>query len=501
MGTVSNIYLLIFLPLISSLLCQSISQKKFSFWIALSASVVLFFLALKILPDVLIYEKISNDFQLSPLSIALEFRLDILGMIFLLLLIFLKIVILFFYRSDIEKFLDGNNNRIFYSVFLLHLFSLVGIFTTNNLLNLFLFFEIYAFSFFATLSISRDASLLKLAFRYFCLNVTSSLLILFCFFAIYLIFGEINFDKIAESLPLIAATHLWFLVTIFTLLAIAIIIKFFPFWLYFEKLKSANPIANFLAIESIFIKTNVGIFLTLKFIYFFFGNHLLFVNFKFAPILIFLAISLIFYSAIKLYQQKHLKLIAAYLCLNNLGFIFAAIALQNTESLQALFFYLLNFSLVNLLIFIFATFIKRNFATSSITKLSLIRENHFLLILPLKLLIFFIAAFPLTILFFANWYIAYASFNLGLESFLLIALLVSNFVQASLAIKLIVAFFATNTAEKSQVMMPLLTLKKYQFYLLSFWFLIATIFGTVLLSGMVNDLSLKFASYLLSNTI
>ncbi len=500
MGTVSNIYLLIFLPLISSLLCQAISQKNSSFWIALTSSVVLFFLALKVFPDVLIYEKIANDFHLSPLSIALEFRLDLLGIIFLLLLIFLKIVILFFYRQDIEKFLNEKNNRIFYSVFLLHLFSLVGIFTTNNLLNLFVFFEIYAFSFFATLSISRDASLLKLAFRYFCLNATSSLLMLFCFFAIYLVFGEINFDQIANNLGLIAASNLWFLIMIFALLAIAIIIKFFPFWLYFEKLKSSNPIANFLAIESIFIKTNVGIFLALKFVYFFFGNHLLFVDFKFAPILIFLSISLIFYSAIKLYQQKHLKLIATYFCLNNLGFIFAGIALQTTESMQAAFFYLLNFSLVNLLIFIFATFLKRHFDTSSITRLNLIRQNNFLLILPLKLLIFFIAAFPLTILFFANWYMAYASFSLDFEAFLLVALLLSNFVQANLAVKLITAFFAKNNGEKTREMAPL-TLKKYQFYLTSFWFLIVTVCATVLLSGLVNDLSLKFASYLLSNTI
>lgn len=500
MGTVSNVYLLIFLPLISSLLCQAVSRKNISFWIALISSVILFFLALKIFPDVLIYEKIANDFELSPLSIALEFRLDLLGMVFLLLLIFLKIVILFFYRSDIEKFLDGNNDRIFYSVFLLHLFSLIGIFTTNNLLNLFLFFEVYAFSFFATLSISRDAELLKLAFRYFCLNVTSSLLILFCFFAIYLVFGEINFDKIADSLLIIAQTHLWFLLMIFTLLAIAIIIKFFPFWLYFQKLKSANPIANFLAIESIFIKTNVGIFLVLKFIYFFFGNNLLFADFKMAPILIFLALSLILYSAFKLYQQKHLKLIATYFCLNNLGFIFAAIALQTVESLQALFFYLLNFSLVNLLIFIFATFIKRSFATSSITKLNLIRENHYLLVLPLKILIFFIAAFPLTILFFANWYLAFASFSLGLEAFLLVALVISNFVHASLGIKLLTAFFAKNPAVKAAEM-PQMTLRKYQFYLISFWFLIATICGSVLLSGLLNGLSLKFASYLLSNTI
>jgi formate hydrogenlyase subunit 3/multisubunit Na+/H+ antiporter MnhD subunit len=181
MGVVSNIYLIIFLPLVASLFCQIFVKKSPSFWVAFISCIATFFLALKVFLDVLIYEKISNDFELSPLSIALEFRLDLLGMIFLLLLTFLKIVILFFYRTDIERALDNKSIRIFYSVFLLHLFSLVGIFTTNNLLNLFLFFEIYAFSFFATASISRDSELLKLSFRYFCLNATSSLLILFCF--------------------------------------------------------------------------------------------------------------------------------------------------------------------------------------------------------------------------------------------------------------------------------------------------------------------------------
>lgn len=503
MSTIGNIYLIIFLPLISSLFCQLFGKKIFPFLTAATSCIAVFFLTLKTLPDVLIYEKISNDFELSPLSLALEFRLDILGIVFLLLLIFLKIVILFYYRGDIEKSLNEKNNKIFYSVYLLHLFSLVGIFTTNNLLNLFLFFEIYAFSFFATLSISNDIKISKLSFKYFCLNAASSLLILFCFLAIYLALGEITFDKISENLNLIPQGNRGFLLSIFLLLSAAFIIKFFPLWLFFKKSKSPDLIANFLAIDSLFIKTNVGIFIVLKFIYFFFGNHLIFtdlIKFNTAPILIFLSLLLIFYSSIKLYQQKHLKMIAAYFCLNNLGFIFACIALQTIESLQAAFFYLLNFSLVNLLIFIFATFLKRHFSTSSINKIWLIRQNNFLLILPLKLLIFFIAAFPLSILFFANWYLAYASFNFGFELFLLIGLVVSNFAQVSVAIKFINSFFSkTKNANANS---PLsLNIKSYQFYLISFWFLITTIYLSSLLSGLTNSLSLRFASYLLSNTI
>ena len=212
-------------------------------------------------------------------------------------------------------------------------------------------------------------------------------------------------------------------------------------------------------------------------------------------------------------------MIAAYFCLNNLGFIFACIALQTIESLQAAFFYLLNFSLINLLIFIFATFLKRYFGTSSINKIWLVKQDHFLLVLPMKFLVFFIAAFPLTTLFFANWYLAYASFNFGFEAFLLIGLIVSNFAQANLAIKLIASFFHQgpnrevitqdeDSKEKTPTIpnkfsnfLPSLGIRKYQFYFLSFWFLIITIYLSSLVSGLTNNLSLRFASYLLSNTI
>jgi multicomponent Na+:H+ antiporter subunit D len=499
MGLNSNIYLLIFLPLVASLFCQIFSKKTFGFLIAIGTCAIMLFLELKIFWDVLVYEKISNDFELSVLSLALEFRLDILGVIFLLLLTFIKTVILFFYRGDIEDSLDRSEGNIFYSVFLLHLFSMVGIFTTNNLLNLFFFFEIYSFAFFATLSITKNVEFAKLSFRYFCLNSISSLLILFCVLAIYLTFHSVSFDNIASDLSLIPAKNSWFIAAIFIIMAFAIIIKFFPFWLYFEKLRNTSLISSFLSIESLFIKTGIGIFVTLKFVYFFFGNKLIFSNFNFAPILIFLSICLIFYSSIKLYAQKHLKMISAYLCLNNLGFIFACIAVQTIESLQALFFYLLNFTLVSLLIFIFATFLKRHFATSSSVKIWLVKKDNFILALPLQLLVFSIAAFPLTNLFFANWYLSYASFTIGFEAFLLFGIFISNFVYISQAVRIVSTFFTQNH-QHDEDFKPVV-IKNYRLYFISFWFLIIVIYGSIFAADLTNSISLKFASYLLSNTI
>ena len=496
-AAISNIYLLIFLPLVASLCCQILVGKKPTFYFALFTSLLLFILALKTFPLILQSEKISSDFQLSLVSIAIEFKLDLLGISFLILLLFIKIVTLFFFRTDVEKFLDEKSSRAFYSVFLLNLFALVGIFTSNNLFNLFFFFEIYAFSFFAITSISSDLKLLKISFRYFCLSAASSLIMIFCFFGIYLVFGEVNFDAMAQNFYLLDKKNIWFAQTIFLLLAAAIFMRFFPLWLYFRKLRSSSVVASFFIQDSLFIKTLVGVFLILKFVYFFFGNHLVFENINFDPLLILAAIALIFYSAINLYRQKHLKLICMFFCLNNLGFMLAAIPLQSIESIQALFFYVLNFALVNFFIFIFASFLKRYFHTSSIKKIWLLRRNNMALTLPIKLIVFFVISFPLSFMFMGNWYMALSSFRPDFAALILGALMASNFVYIAVAIRLIDSFFSSHNSSQ----MPVLPTKNYYSYLLSFWFLIGGIYASILLASELNSLSLRFASYLFSNTI
>lgn len=500
MGIISNIYLLIFLPLISSLFCQIFAKKLTPFFIAIAVCLASLILSLVISFDVLSYASISNDFNLSPLSIALEFKLDVLGAIFLPMVIFLKMSILLFYRSDIKNALEEKSHAIFYSIFLINLFGLIGIFTTDSILNLFLFFEIYALSFFAITSISCDKDLLKLSFSYFCLNAISSLLILFCFFAIYLSFDAVHFSKILDNINLVSSSRSLFLAAIFATMAITFLIKFFPFWLYFKKLKNIHLIANFLTAESLFIKANIGLFLGIKFIYLLFGTTLILTTLIVQPIFIILSFIIVLYSLVKIYKQRHLKVVGAYLCLNNLGFMLAAMTLNTIESLQALFFYLINFNFINLFIFLFASFLKRYFATSSIDKIALIRKHNSSLLLPLKLAIIFIAAAPFTILFYANWHLSYVIFSYRYEALIFLAILLSHFIYLAVVIKVASALFINENKTSSDDLEPLGKIKT-NLYLTFFTSFVALIYLMLIASGLLNDISLKFASYLLLNTI
>ncbi len=484
MSLISAVYSIIFLPLLTSLLCQIFTKKTISFALTAACLFTILFLVIKIFPEVFSLQKIDSDFGLLPLSMALEFKLNVSSVIFLTAIILLNLIILFYYQLDIKNFLDNKNSKIFYSVYLLRVFTAIGILTTNNLLNLFLFLEVYACSFFAIFSISKDIKISKLSFRYFTFNSAASLLILFSFLIIYLIFGSLNLDIIKQNL--IDSKDIRFFVILASLVFIGFIIKFFPFWLYFENLKNNSLLANFFAIDSLFIKANLGIFFVIKFSYLFFVNQIV------SAIVIFIALTLIVYSLYRLCQTKHFKLIAIYLCIINLGLILVCLALHSEKSGQAAFFYWLNFNLVNLFIFIFATFLKRKFNTSSLDKMFLVAANKSL-VLPLKMLIIFIAAFPFTFLFYGNWYLALESLQFGarfVNAPIVCVLAIMNFALLIIAIKISAKIFFSphNLSPEGIVMEPY----KYWLYSTSFWSLIFIIYALVFYSDFLNKLSLKF---------
>lgn len=484
MALISSIYAIIFLPLVTSLLCQIFTKKNISFILTAACLITLLAAVIKIFPQVLELQIISNDFELMPLSMALEFKLDVTSMIFLTAVILLNLIILFYYQLDIKNFLDQQNSKIFYSVYLLRVFTAIGIITSNNLLNLFLFLEIYACSFFAIFSIAKDVKISVLSFRYFAFNSAASLLILFSFLIIYLIFGSLNLDIIKQNL--LASKDIRFFTILASLVAIGLVIKFFPFWLYFENLKNNNLLANFFAIDSLFIKANLGIFFAIKF------SYLFFVNAAIGAVLIAVASLLIFYSLFRLRQTKHFKLIAIYLCIINLGLILICMASHSEKSGQAAFFYWLNFNLINLFLFIFATFLKRKFNTSSLDKIFLVAP-HRMLVLPLKLLIIFIASFPFTFLFYGNWYLVLENMKFDeklLNALVICVLAIINFVLAAFAIKIsaMIFFPAGNSVQEKLEIEP----RKYWLYTISFWTLIIVVYGLIFYSDFLNKLSLQF---------
>lgn len=494
MTSISCFYLLVFLPLIGSLFCFLSPFKKSFFWISISSIFAAAFLLIKTIPSVISFKSIGNDYNLSLLSLSLEFRIDLLSITFLIIALAAKAIILIYYKSDIEELLGDKDKGKFYAVFLINLFALINIFTTNRYFNLFVFLEIYAFSFFAISSISKDSGLLKISFRDFCLNVASSILLLLTFLVAFLIFKSSGFDR-----PISTDSNGSNLVMLLMLsfVGLTVLFKFFPIWLFFEKMKNANSIASYLIAESMIIKSIVGFFIILKFIYFFFGAGFVFSNELASKIFLISGIILVIFGSIGVYQQKHLQSICGYFCLINSGLIISAISLNNEYSLRSITFYLINFGLVNLFLFCLSSFLKKHLDSSSFARIWILKNNYSFVALPLKLSIFFIASFPLTPLFFGNWNLAYAGLNPSFDSAILIALVVANFVNIELSLRLFDSLYEKNDSPEQGALIYL-SGSKVSFYSLAFWSIILLISYVTLFAANFGHLSQNLASYLLS---
>jgi formate hydrogenlyase subunit 3/multisubunit Na+/H+ antiporter MnhD subunit len=485
-GIVSTAYLAIFLPLICSLISCFLGAGRWVFLLTVFCCVATFFLLLDLFPVMVIYNKIANAAPISLSPIATEFSLNMASLVLMTLLCFVKLTNLLHNVVDVVKPLKKSIHRAFYPVFLLNLFAVIGLCSTDSLINFLLFLEIYSLGFFAISSIASDRDLSTSSSNYFFLSVASSLLIIFCFVLIYLTYGEVNLGKISAAIAITPPEKSGFVLLLFVLLLIAFVIKFFPLRLYFTKLESASPISSFLATEAVFGKSLLGIFSIVTLLRLFSSPHV-FVQFYIKIFLSAAAAMLMISSLFKLYYQRNSRLIVAYFCFINLGFILLCLAFPSFESLQAMFFFLLNFALVNLALFFYFNFLKQEEVEVTIA------SSRFFTVFAGVIIILFIVAFPMTILFFANWHFAIAFFNKAPQSLpMLLFLVIANLFYLNCGVKLLPVLFSKLTNLESLKISAGNYLRP-----ISFWFLVATILILSLNPFLIGDIAIEFSSFLL----
>lgn len=422
------LHFLLIIPLFSSVCCQFISKKElnsaFFFLILFTIFSICIFLSYKI--------DFDQNFQSEIFSLTLQINKK--SLIFLSTIIFLKIIILSFYKPDFEKSLTKKNQRLFFSVNLINIFAISAIFTTNNLINLFVFLEIFTLSIFSIFAISKDKKIDKETANYFILNIIASLILLFLFLMIYLNFSTFDLSEIAKKLILKENIILF---KSFSLMFLsAFLIKFLPITFYFKLLKHNNSFSNFIIAHSFFILSNTAIFLISKFDYIFFTKN------SICSIIFLLSFFLIVFSSFKLIFSHHLKILTINFALISLGFIFLAKSINNELSHRSEIFYFLNFNLIALFLFTFATFLKRKFNSS---KIELISFLSLLESKQLSTLLFLLKAAFLTILILPFSFLFYGNYQIIASTFMQSNLINSQFstlVQFLIFSAIFISFFA-----------------------------------------------------------
>ncbi|MFC7518104.1 monovalent cation/H+ antiporter subunit D [Herbaspirillum sp. GCM10030257] len=151
----------------------------------------------------------------------------------------------------------------FHSLFQFLVMGLNGAFLTNDLFNLFVFFEVMLAASYGLLLHGYNASRLRSGMHYIAINLVASLLFLIGVALIYASSGTLNMADLAARIPAMSATDLALMKLAATVLAIAFLVKsaMWPlgFWLPPTYATASPPVAAMLV-----LMTKVGAYAILR---------------------------------------------------------------------------------------------------------------------------------------------------------------------------------------------------------------------------------------------
>ena len=388
-----------------------------------------------------------------------------------------------------QNILSINNYRIKYSIIVL--ISTLGsllLVSSSNLITLYLSLELQSFGVYILASLYRHSELaISAGLKYFLLGSLASCIILLGCGLIYTFTGLTNLESIYSMISVIDNNNnilLGFslgLILIFIGLLFKIAAAPLHNWAPDVYADSATIITTWLTIIpkiSIFlilfeIQTHINIIENINIISELNPlNNIINNNSLWSKNLLLISslLSLLIGTILGLAQSK-LKRLLAYSTISHVGFILLALAINSEQSIEALIFYIIQYTITNLntflIIILFGYIIKNSFRDliqsimvedetgieNDINYISELKGQFFLnpvLSISLTICLFSMAGIPPLIGFFSKQFVLYSAIQNGYYFMSIIAIIVS-IISASYYLKIIKIIFTeeVNTSEYS----------------------------------------------------
>ena len=388
-----------------------------------------------------------------------------------------------------HNILSINNYRIKYSIIVL--ISTLGsllLVSSSNLITLYLSLELQSFGVYILASLYRHSELaISAGLKYFLLGSLASCIILLGCGLIYTFTGLTNLESIYSMISVIDNNNnilLGFslgLILIFIGLLFKIAAAPLHNWAPDVYADSATIITTWLTIipkisillilfeiqTHINLIENINLILELNPL-----NNIINNNYLWSKNLLLISslLSLLIGTILGLAQSK-LKRLLAYSTISHIGFILLALAINSEQSIEALIFYIIQYTITNLntflIIILFGYIIKNSFrdliqsimvedetgTENDINYISELKGQFFLnpiLSISLTICLFSMAGIPPLIGFFSKQFVLYSAIQNGYYFMSIIAIIVS-IISASYYLKIIKIIFTeeVNTSEYS----------------------------------------------------
>jgi NADH-quinone oxidoreductase subunit M len=286
------------------------------------------------------------------------FQLDGLSILMLLLTNAIVFLILL---ANYARSISGE--KLFTAMTLLMQFGLVGVFTTNDLIGFYIFWELTLIPIFFILYWYGNFDNKRSLMQFFLYTLFGSLAMLVSVVAIFLLTKESNWEALVSAdLSSIGSASIWLMGGF--LLAFAVKIPLFPFHTWQAETYTKAPVAGTMLLSALMLK--MALFGMLKWMIPLFDGMAL--DFWRWPVVVLGCIGIV-YGALIALKQNDLKTLFAYASLSHLGLIAAALMIGSTFIYSSVMLQVVNHSIVALGLFLAAGIIEQRLGHRNLDQL------------------------------------------------------------------------------------------------------------------------------------
>lgn len=276
------------------------------------------------------------------LGVKFIFKADIIGMILVALTSFVFLIASISSKMNIRR-----NHKLYYSMFLLLMSAILGIFTANDMFVFFLFWELELipayFLIGGNYSLEPNEEAKKSATKFVLFTFLGSIFmllgILLLHYYNYVTAGVLT-STFSEILTASIPDSIQIFIAICFLIAFGVKLPIIPLhtWLPDAHTNAPTPVSMLLA--GVLLKT--GAYGVYRFNYEMMHESFM----KIAPVLAVFAFVNIIYTAFVAYSQKDIKRIVAYSSISNMGLVLLGLCAFNQMGLSASVFHMVAHALV-----------------------------------------------------------------------------------------------------------------------------------------------------------
>lgn len=342
--------LLVVIPLLAGPVCMLLRNGRWCWGLATAASITTMIIAAALLRIALAQGTISYLLGGWAAPWGIEYRVDTVNALVVLIVSAISTVTLPFARTSIESEVDAHRIPALYTGWLLCIAGLLGIAVTGDAFNIFVFLEISSLSMYLLIGLGHDRRALTAAYRYLILGTIGATFILIGIAFLFMMTGTLNIADLSDRIPAVSETRTVQIAFAFLTVGIAIKAAVFPLhaWLPAAYTYAPSAVTALLAGTA----TKVSVYLLLRFFFTLFGPAFSFTTMELDLVLLPLAIVAVFAMSTAAVFSNDIKRMLAFSSVAQIGYMVLGICLVNLNGVTAAILHLFNHALMKTALFL-----------------------------------------------------------------------------------------------------------------------------------------------------